>query len=124
MRLLVNVRAASILWFMANVKLASDAPEGAGHISFANEDFDAPFETYDPAVIEFAENHDWFEVENADAPDPALVEAAEKAQAEAGDEDTTRVKASPADVAKTYEVTETEADSFKDRKEEVRSARN
>lgn len=109
---------------MANVKLKSDAPEGAGHISFGNEEFQAPFETYDPGVIEFVDTVPFLEVENRDAPDPELVAAAEKAAAEAAtaDEDTVRVKASDADLAKTLAVPETEAESIKERKDEIRSA--
>lgn len=109
---------------MANVKLAENAPEGAGHVSYGNEDFDAPFEVYDRGVIEAVKASPYFVVENEDAPDPKLVEAHEKAQADEAQEDIVRVKAADADAVKTHAVSETEAESIKERRAEVRSAKN
>lgn len=111
---------------MATVKLASDAPEGAGRISYGNEEYEVPFTTYDAGVVEYAQSSPYFEVENPNEPDPAEIEAAEKAAADAGvdQEDTARVKASPADLAKSYKVPASEAETVKERRNEIKDATN
>lgn len=101
---------------MAKVTLKSDAPKGAGKVSYGNDEYEAPFETYDAAVIAALDGHPYFDVADKSAPDPEAEAAAERS-----DDSFVELEASESDLVEVIRVRDYAAENVQDA-EDVASA--